>query len=475
MNYQKVPPIIPSQGGDPCNGNTNNEQYDHPMHQPLVPQSDLLECLDQNNAMDEENEMICRICLEGDDRECMIAPCLCSGSSKWVHRHCLDQWRVNQEDRAFSKCTECLFEYQMEVTNKDRRRRIKYCLYVTRDVTCFTLIVQAIIAMLALFVKIVDVAEDFPYQWMGCQYDDTNGTETIDNSTATTRINDKEMSFSTEYTPFCYYSTYYVSGLVLFLIVLGLYGSIILCQNRCSVHNAMNHHHRHHDHTSSRATQSAPRGAAISSSARTGPADSHYYRRTPQCHCGDCYVCVDCCSGCDDCCRCCDCDGAGCNHASGGGGGGSDGAHILFLILAVIAIVLAMIGAAVGFLIAIAVTQRSIQRHLFRLQKQRLVSEYRVKDLSRYNNLDTFRYNQNYQDSGNRDSIEQNERITGDDGNNGSCGKCFVDDVENRDQQHEYQNPGIDIDVPSATDIRLSSSTLPAADVSHLKKLGLMD
>ncbi|KAG8088811.1 hypothetical protein GUJ93_ZPchr0011g28597 [Zizania palustris] len=35
----------------------------------------------------------CRICLEADGRD-FIAPCKCKGTSKYVHRDCLDHWRV---------------------------------------------------------------------------------------------------------------------------------------------------------------------------------------------------------------------------------------------------------------------------------------------------------------------------------------------------------------------------------------------
>lgn len=58
-----------------------------------------------------EEELTCRICLDSDVRLALIAPCACSGSSRWVHRECLDRWRATREDVAFSKCTECLTPY----------------------------------------------------------------------------------------------------------------------------------------------------------------------------------------------------------------------------------------------------------------------------------------------------------------------------------------------------------------------------
>ena len=58
-----------------------------------------------------DESLTCRICLDTDARERLIAPCSCSGSSRWVHRECLDRWRATREDVAFSKCTECLTPY----------------------------------------------------------------------------------------------------------------------------------------------------------------------------------------------------------------------------------------------------------------------------------------------------------------------------------------------------------------------------
>ncbi|PKU63136.1 hypothetical protein MA16_Dca027153 [Dendrobium catenatum] len=37
-------------------------------------------------------QLQCRICLETDGRD-FIAPCKCKGTSKYVHRECLDHWR----------------------------------------------------------------------------------------------------------------------------------------------------------------------------------------------------------------------------------------------------------------------------------------------------------------------------------------------------------------------------------------------
>jgi len=52
----------------------------------------------------DDGKRVCRNCHddEGDD---FIAPCLCAGSIRWVHRHCLDEWRsVSKNPDSFTKC-----------------------------------------------------------------------------------------------------------------------------------------------------------------------------------------------------------------------------------------------------------------------------------------------------------------------------------------------------------------------------------
>eukprot|EP00434_Breviolum_minutum_P031037 symbB.v1.2.027452.t1/scaffold2817.1/size69569/7 len=62
-------------------------------------------------AMEEDNEMLtCRICLESEiaEGDQLLAPCLCRGSSKFVHRSCLDQWRVSGFDpKTVTHCGTC--------------------------------------------------------------------------------------------------------------------------------------------------------------------------------------------------------------------------------------------------------------------------------------------------------------------------------------------------------------------------------
>jgi hypothetical protein len=100
-------------------------------------------------------EECCRICLDDDIRDNLIAPCACSGSSKWVHRECLDRWRTMNEDRAFARCTECLTDYTLisvcEDTAEVRARREKsYYLHVFRDFGLMFLLSQGVIALFSM-------------------------------------------------------------------------------------------------------------------------------------------------------------------------------------------------------------------------------------------------------------------------------------------------------------------------------------
>jgi E3 ubiquitin-protein ligase DOA10 len=56
----------------------------------------------------------CRICLDSDNEEDLIAPCVCKGSHKWVHRACLDKWRCSNEE-AFRKCSDCKTSFVIDI------------------------------------------------------------------------------------------------------------------------------------------------------------------------------------------------------------------------------------------------------------------------------------------------------------------------------------------------------------------------
>ena len=81
----------------------------------------------------------CRICLEDASLNQLFSPCMCNGTSKYVHRECLDTWRNQGDEVAFSKCFECNFEYILRYMHPKETFFIKvfnhhsintnYCLY----------------------------------------------------------------------------------------------------------------------------------------------------------------------------------------------------------------------------------------------------------------------------------------------------------------------------------------------------------
>lgn len=62
------------------------------------------------------NNDICRIChCEADNGNPLLAPCYCSGSLKYVHQGCLQQWLTASETRS---CELCKFNFIMHTKIK---------------------------------------------------------------------------------------------------------------------------------------------------------------------------------------------------------------------------------------------------------------------------------------------------------------------------------------------------------------------
>ncbi|KAJ3679456.1 hypothetical protein LUZ60_017467 [Juncus effusus] len=101
----------------------------------------------------QQDQPQCRICLdtEGED---LIAPCHCKGTQKYVHRSCLDHWRSTKEGFAFAHCTECraVFILRANVPPDRFWLRLKFQLLVVRDHTLIFVVVQLMVAILALLV-----------------------------------------------------------------------------------------------------------------------------------------------------------------------------------------------------------------------------------------------------------------------------------------------------------------------------------
>ncbi|KAJ6774983.1 hypothetical protein OIU79_018212 [Salix purpurea] len=124
---------------------------------PLIPPSPITEPSEIDLEAGPGEQFQCRICLETDGRD-FIAPCKCKGTTKYVHRECLDQWRAVKEGFAFSHCTTCKAPYHLRVhAAADRKwRTLKFRFFVTRDIVFIFLAVQLVIASLAYLVYLID-------------------------------------------------------------------------------------------------------------------------------------------------------------------------------------------------------------------------------------------------------------------------------------------------------------------------------
>lgn len=123
----------------------------------------------------ESDEAQCRICLAEDLETNMIAPCQCSGSAKWVHRACLDQWRGDQPKRRnFTECSECKFKYRLQrvVPPGETKRKIHCYLSVAIDVLIPILVVVIVVLIIGTLMAWYDpeqyVAEDLYHPLGNC-------------------------------------------------------------------------------------------------------------------------------------------------------------------------------------------------------------------------------------------------------------------------------------------------------------------
>ncbi|CAF1077562.1 unnamed protein product [Rotaria magnacalcarata] len=115
----------------------------------------------QNSTAANDQSKQCRICLDDDNPNDIISPCLCSGGSAYVHRKCLNEWRSeNAGGRGFKYCDVCKFEYIVESVLSDakteRKRLLKYYFFVIRDSTAILLLIQIFIVVLAFLLKFMD-------------------------------------------------------------------------------------------------------------------------------------------------------------------------------------------------------------------------------------------------------------------------------------------------------------------------------
>ncbi|CAN0900863.1 hypothetical protein LINGRAHAP2_LOCUS21072 [Linum grandiflorum] len=160
------------------------------------------------NLDDIENGSVpaCRICLESDCEpgDELISPCMCKGTQQFVHRVCLDHWRAVKEGFAFSHCTTCKaqFHLRVELFEQNSWRKVKFRLFVTRDVLLVFLAIQTMIAAMGGIAFLMDKDGAFRNSF-------SDGWDRI---------------LSKHPIPF-----YYCIGVMAFFVLLGFFGLILHC------------------------------------------------------------------------------------------------------------------------------------------------------------------------------------------------------------------------------------------------------
>ncbi|KAL6101865.1 marchf8 [Pungitius sinensis] len=77
-------------------------------------------CSFSRTSVSPSSQDICRIChCEGDEESPLITPCHCTGSLRFVHQSCLQQWIKSSDTRC---CELCKYEFIMETKLKPLRK-----------------------------------------------------------------------------------------------------------------------------------------------------------------------------------------------------------------------------------------------------------------------------------------------------------------------------------------------------------------
>ncbi|KAF8399159.1 hypothetical protein HHK36_015024 [Tetracentron sinense] len=142
---------------------------------------------------------------------------MCKGTQQFVHRSCLDHWRSvkadiiplwtsSDEGFSFSHCTTCKaqFHLRVELLEDHSWRKIKFRIFVARDIVLVFLAVQIAIAVMGGFAYFMDKNGDFRNSFS----DDWD------------RILSKHLI-----------SFYYCIGVLAFFVLLGFFGLILHCSS----------------------------------------------------------------------------------------------------------------------------------------------------------------------------------------------------------------------------------------------------
>jgi len=295
----------------------------------------------------------CWICFSGGPG--LIAPCQCDGSMKWVHRHCLDRWRVDTSNpRNFTHCRHCGVAFQMvlqrpptwdEEELRERRRR-----FVRRTISNFLITATALqlaLCLLAMAIRAVDQRE-----WLVTFF----GLPQIEGTPPAVMGGLWNAVLHHK-------STYYLAAVILVLFCVGVTGVAVMCRRCCS--------------SRSRNCSGVDCGS--------DPCQSYcFFESCGQCSSDCCYFCGRCCEGTE--CPECECQPSFCSEfgCTGCECGEELGPCAAILLAAIVVVIVAFIIAGVLFALVAAVVwlQKVIVRYMQLTQLRTLTGEYVVRDLS---------------------------------------------------------------------------------------------
>jgi hypothetical protein len=118
-----------------------------------------LNTIDENTI---ETLKECRICFtEETDDNPFISPCMCKGTSKYIHENCLNQW-IECAENNYSKthCMECHFEYRFEIENLKYEKAYYFFNLRFHYIHHSTIIKLFLLTMIYFFVYVIDCTTD---------------------------------------------------------------------------------------------------------------------------------------------------------------------------------------------------------------------------------------------------------------------------------------------------------------------------
>jgi len=118
---------------------------------------EMIELWTKEKVDEDDDEPMCRICFTGYENGPLVSPCLCSGSMRFVHLDCLEQWRRRSVNpKSYYTCENCLYRYSF--------RRALYA-QVLRSALVLHLVTAMLLVLLLLLGSLL--AKFVDERWFG--------------------------------------------------------------------------------------------------------------------------------------------------------------------------------------------------------------------------------------------------------------------------------------------------------------------